>query len=177
MSAARPTLFVIRELTALAHQQRRGQQAARCLQHGHLPAGKVTKSSVTLLLVQDYAERRALRGELKALAKEERSRQQKAVGECLTRAQVVCATLTGCLSRDLDPLTFDLAVVDEAAQVTLSSADVCLHQGSLWLVGMSMAACGQPQSAAVVLAKSWSCALSATGPSLTAALLLALLLP
>ena len=67
--------------------------------------------------VQDYAERRALRGELKLLAKEERSRQQKAVGECLARAGVVCATLTGCLSRDLEPRSFDLAVVDEAAQV------------------------------------------------------------
>ena len=68
--------------------------------------------------MQDYAERRALRGELKLLAKEERSRQQKAVGECLARAGVVCATLTGCLSRDLEPRSFDLAVVDEAAQVS-----------------------------------------------------------
>lgn len=31
--------------------------------------------------VQDFAERRALRGELRTLAKEERSRQQKAIGE------------------------------------------------------------------------------------------------
>ena len=69
-----------------------------------------------LLWLQDYAERRALRGELRLLAKEERSRQQKAVGECLARAKVVCATLTGCLSHDLEPLAFDLAIVDEAAQ-------------------------------------------------------------
>ena len=67
--------------------------------------------------MQDYAERRALRGELRLLAKEERARQQKAVAECLARASVVCATLTGCLSRDLEPREFDLAVVDEAAQV------------------------------------------------------------
>lgn len=33
--------------------------------------------------LQDYAERRALRGETKALAKEERQRQQKAVQEVL----------------------------------------------------------------------------------------------
>lgn len=35
--------------------------------------------------VQDYTERRALRSELRTLAKEERSRQQKAIGEvCLS---------------------------------------------------------------------------------------------
>ena len=76
--------------------------------------------------MQDYTERRALRGELKLLAKEERSRQQKAVKECLSNAKVVCATLSGCLSRDLDPLTFDLAVVDEAAQVSPGHALVSI---------------------------------------------------
>ena len=89
--------------------------------------------------MQEHAERRALRAELKLLAREERSRQQKAAGECLSRAQVVCATLTGCLSHDLDPLAFDLAVVDEAAQVLL---------GRLALWCSSTAQC--PASALVV---------------------------
>ena len=66
---------------------------------------------------QDYAERRALRAEVRNLAKEERERQQRAVGEVLSRASVVCATLTGCMSRDLATLAFDLVVIDEAAQV------------------------------------------------------------
>lgn len=67
--------------------------------------------------VQDYAERRALRGELRALQREERQRQQRAVAEVLQRAAVVCATLSGTLMRELHPLCFDLAVIDEAAQV------------------------------------------------------------
>ena len=37
---------------------------------------------------QDYAERRALRGELKALGKEERSRQQKAIAEARQACQL-----------------------------------------------------------------------------------------
>jgi len=67
--------------------------------------------------LQDYAERRSLRGEIKALAKEERQRQQKAVQEVLQNARVVCSTLAGTLSRNIAALSFDLAVVDEAAQV------------------------------------------------------------
>ncbi|KAK9834338.1 hypothetical protein WJX81_008466 [Elliptochloris bilobata] len=65
---------------------------------------------------KDYAERRALRSELRTLAKEERSRQQKAIAEVLGRAAVVCATLTGTLSYELRDVAFDVAVVDEAAQ-------------------------------------------------------------
>jgi len=41
------------------------------------------------------------------------------------RAPVVCTTLTGVLMRDMRDLRFDVAVVDEAAQV-MSSA-VCTH--------------------------------------------------
>jgi superfamily I DNA and/or RNA helicase len=67
-------------------------------------------------VAQDYAERRALRGELRALQKEERQRQQRAVGEVLARAAVVATTLTGALGRDVRALRYDLAVIDEAAQ-------------------------------------------------------------
>ena len=66
---------------------------------------------------QDYAERRALRSELRALSKEEKQRQQKAVQEVLKHARVVCATLTGVAAYHLQQLTFDVTVVDEAAQV------------------------------------------------------------
>jgi superfamily I DNA and/or RNA helicase len=51
------------------------------------------------------------------LAKEERQRQQKAVEEVLQNATVICSTLAATLSRNMAALTFDLAVVDEAAQV------------------------------------------------------------
>ena len=35
----------------------------------------------------------------------------------MKKAAVVCATLSGTLMRELRPLQFDVAVVDEAAQV------------------------------------------------------------
>ena len=66
--------------------------------------------------MQDRAERKALRAEVRALSKEERQRQQKAVDEVLSRADVICSTLTGTLSHHMGPLTFDTVVVDEAAQ-------------------------------------------------------------
>ena len=71
--------------------------------------------------LQDYAERRSLRTEIRALAKEERKRQQKAMDEVLSQAPVICATLTGVLGRQVDNLSFDVSVVDEAAQVCPSS--------------------------------------------------------
>ena len=36
---------------------------------------------------------------------------------CLQRASVVCTTLTGVLMRDLRDVRFDVAIIDEAAQV------------------------------------------------------------
>ncbi|KAL3130524.1 hypothetical protein ABBQ38_15565 [Trebouxia sp. C0009 RCD-2024] len=65
---------------------------------------------------KDYAERRALRSELRSLSKEEKQRQQKAVQEVLKHASVVCATLTGVATFQLRDLTFHVTVVDEAAQ-------------------------------------------------------------
>ena len=49
--------------------------------------------------------------------KEERQRQERAISEVLTRADVICATLTGVSGRHIDRIAFDLVVVDEAAQV------------------------------------------------------------
>ena len=68
--------------------------------------------------MQDYQERRAIRTELKGLAKEERQRQERAVKEVLGRAAVVCSTLSGIGVRMLHGATFDVAVIDEAAQVS-----------------------------------------------------------
>uniref|UniRef100_A0A383VHI7 DNA helicase n=1 Tax=Tetradesmus obliquus TaxID=3088 RepID=A0A383VHI7_TETOB len=62
------------------------------------------------------AERRQVRAELRQLAKEERQRQQKALQEVLDGAQVMCCTLTGALHPQLHGQTFDVAVIDEAAQ-------------------------------------------------------------
>jgi hypothetical protein len=62
------------------------------------------------------AERRAARAELRDLGKEERKRQERAVREVVRSARVVCATLTGCLHPHLRGETFDVVVIDEAAQ-------------------------------------------------------------
>ena len=67
--------------------------------------------------MQDYAERRSIRSELRSLLKEEKQRQQKAVEEVLKHASVVCATLTGVAGYSLRDLPFHVTVVDEAAQV------------------------------------------------------------
>ena len=73
---------------------------------------------------QDYQERRAIRTELKGLAKEERQRQERAVKEVLGRTAVVCSTLSGIGVRMLHGAAFDVAVIDEAAQVGVhKSAD------------------------------------------------------
>ncbi|GLI64102.1 hypothetical protein VaNZ11_007275 [Volvox africanus] len=65
---------------------------------------------------RDRAERRALRADLRRLAKEERQRQEAAVVGVIKDAQVVCCTLTGAAHRQLESELFDVAVVDEAAQ-------------------------------------------------------------
>lgn len=60
--------------------------------------------------------KRDIRKELRTLAKEERKRQQLAVEDVIKNADVVLTTLTGAFSRKLDMRTFDLVIIDEAAQ-------------------------------------------------------------
>lgn len=75
---------------------------------------------------QEYSERRSLRAELRQLQKEERKRQDRAVTEVIRAAQVVCATLTGALGRNLEGNNgrFDVVYIDEAAQVRALMAHV-----------------------------------------------------
>ena len=51
---------------------------------------------------RERAERRAIRGDLRRLAGEERKRQEAAVKEVVAGARVVAATLTGLQHRHLD---------------------------------------------------------------------------
>ena len=69
-----------------------------------------------LLKAKDRNTKRDIRKELKTLAKEERKRQQLAVTDVLKNADVVLTTLTGASSKKLNGITFDLVVIDEAAQ-------------------------------------------------------------
>lgn len=78
---------------------------------------------------RDWEERRAIRGELRLLAKEERSRQARAVAEALAGAQVVCTTLAGVGARDVAGLQFDVVVIDEAAQALEAACWAALLRG------------------------------------------------
>ena len=71
---------------------------------------------LTKLGPRDRAERNETRRELRRLAKEEKTRQRKAVDEVIKGANVVCCTLAGALSSALRDESFDVVVIDEAAQ-------------------------------------------------------------
>jgi superfamily I DNA and/or RNA helicase len=76
--------------------------------------GQVLNSK--LLKAKDRNTKRDIRKELKTLAKEERKRQQLAVTDVIKNADVVLSTLTGASSKKLAGITFDLVIIDEAAQ-------------------------------------------------------------
>jgi superfamily I DNA and/or RNA helicase len=76
--------------------------------------GQVLNSK--LLKAKDRNTKRDIRKELKTLAKEERKRQQLAVADVIKNADVVLSTLTGASSKKLAGITFDLVIIDEAAQ-------------------------------------------------------------
>lgn len=69
-----------------------------------------------LLRTKDKNTRREIQKELRILSKEERKRQQLAVTDVIKNADVVLTTLTGASSRKLDHTSFDLVIIDEAAQ-------------------------------------------------------------
>lgn len=69
-----------------------------------------------LLKTKDKSARREIQKELRTLSKEERKRQQLAVTDVIKNADVVLTTLTGALSHKLDNTSFELVIIDEAAQ-------------------------------------------------------------
>jgi DNA polymerase alpha-associated DNA helicase A len=93
----------------------------------------LTKTSDAAVIVQDVRkemddkqasirksrngrERRAIYGELKALRKEYRAREDKCVGTLVTGSKVVLATLHGAGGFQLRNQLFDVVVIDEASQ-------------------------------------------------------------
>uniref|UniRef100_A0A7N0VDF1 DNA helicase n=1 Tax=Kalanchoe fedtschenkoi TaxID=63787 RepID=A0A7N0VDF1_KALFE len=83
-----------------------------------------------LLKAKDRNTKREIKKELKILSKEERKRQQLAVGDVLKTSDVVLTTLTGASSRKLDNITFDLVIIDEAAQALEIACWIALLKGS-----------------------------------------------
>ena len=93
----------------------------------------LTKSSESAAIVQDIrtemdtkqssirktksrADRRAIYQDLRELRKEFRQRENRCISEVIRTSQVVCSTLHGAGGRQLFGQTFDVVIVDEAAQ-------------------------------------------------------------
>ncbi|KAG6427062.1 hypothetical protein SASPL_111302 [Salvia splendens] len=83
-----------------------------------------------LLKAKNRNTKRDIRKELKTLSKEERKRQQLAVIDVIKNADVVLTTLTGALSKKLDGFSFDLVIIDEAAQALEIACWIALLKGS-----------------------------------------------
>ncbi|KAH9678869.1 DNA-binding protein [Citrus sinensis] len=83
-----------------------------------------------LLKTKDKNTRREIQKELRTLSKEERKRQQLAVTDVIKNADVVLTTLTGAVSRKLDNTSFDLVIIDEAAQALEIACWIALLKGS-----------------------------------------------
>ncbi|KAL9275323.1 DNA-binding protein SMUBP-2-like protein [Drosera capensis] len=83
-----------------------------------------------LLKAKDRNTKRDIRKELRALSKEERKRQQLAVADVIKNADVVLTTLTGALTQKLDNISFDLVIIDEAAQALEIACWIALLKGS-----------------------------------------------
>ncbi|GFP89680.1 DNA-binding protein smubp-2 [Phtheirospermum japonicum] len=82
-----------------------------------------------LLKAKDRNTKRDLRKELKTLSKEERKRQQLAVTDVIKNSDVVLTTLTGASSKKLDAFSFDLVIIDEAAQALELACWIALLKG------------------------------------------------
>ncbi|KAF0922495.1 hypothetical protein E2562_037402 [Oryza meyeriana var. granulata] len=82
-----------------------------------------------LLKAKDKNTKKDIRKELRTLAKEERKRQQLAVADVIKNADVVLSTLTGASSKKLDGITFDLVIIDEAAQALEMACWIALLKG------------------------------------------------
>ncbi|XWS56247.1 hypothetical protein CRYUN_Cryun09bG0069600 [Craigia yunnanensis] len=83
-----------------------------------------------LLKTKDRNTRRDIQKELRTLSKEEHKRQQLAVTDVIKDADVILTTLTDASSRKLDNTTFDLVIIDEAAQALEIACWIALLKGS-----------------------------------------------
>ncbi|KAK1575619.1 hypothetical protein Q3G72_006985 [Acer saccharum] len=83
-----------------------------------------------LLRTKEKGTRRDIQRELRTLSKEERKRQQLAVMDVIKNADVVLTTLTGASSHKLDTTSFDLVIIDEAAQALEIACWIALLKGS-----------------------------------------------
>lgn len=89
-----------------------------------------------LLKAKDKRTRGDIRRELRMLGKEERQRQQQAVADVIKDSSVILTTLTGALTRQLRDTTYDVVIIDEAAQALEIACWIALLKvlicGFLW---------------------------------------------
>ncbi|KAE9590741.1 hypothetical protein Lal_00023123 [Lupinus albus] len=83
-----------------------------------------------LLKTKDKNTRRGIQKELRTLSKEERKRQQLAVTDVIKSADVVLTTLIGAFTKKLQSTSFDLVIIDEAAQALEIACWIPLLKGS-----------------------------------------------
>ncbi|KAJ7513493.1 hypothetical protein O6H91_23G002000 [Diphasiastrum complanatum] len=81
------------------------------------------------LKTRDRKSRGELRRELRQLGKEERKRQQQAISDVIRDSNVILTTLTGALSRQLQDVSFDVVIIDEAAQALEVACWIALLKG------------------------------------------------
>ncbi|KAG7397992.1 DNA-binding protein SMUBP-2 [Phytophthora boehmeriae] len=82
---------------------------------------EMTAMQAKLQKTRDKSVRYQLRREMKANRKEIREREQKVVGDIVKHSNVVFATNVGAASKLLKDVTFDLVIIDEAAQALEAS--------------------------------------------------------
>lgn len=85
---------------------------------------------------KDKRTRGDIRRELRSLGKEERQRQQQAVADVIKDAAVILTTLTGALTRQLRDTSFDVVIIDEAAQALEIACWIALLKvvSAVWLL-------------------------------------------
>ncbi|GBG66021.1 hypothetical protein CBR_g55000 [Chara braunii] len=90
---------------------------------------EIKQLSSKLLKTKDRREKGELTRDLKRLAKEEKKRQTQAVVDVIKDADVIASTLTGALTQRLKDTSFDLVVIDEAAQALECACWIALLKG------------------------------------------------
>ncbi|RKP26856.1 immunoglobulin mu binding protein 2 [Syncephalis pseudoplumigaleata] len=77
-----------------------------------------------------HSERRNIYNELRQLRKEYRRREAKLVEELVGNARIILCTLSGADSRQLQGQTFDVVVIDEAAQALEAECWIAMHRAN-----------------------------------------------
>ncbi|KAF6158609.1 hypothetical protein GIB67_040123 [Kingdonia uniflora] len=83
-----------------------------------------------LMKTKDKNAKRDIKKELRILSKEERKRQQLAITDVIKNSDVILTTLTGAVSYKLESTSFDLVIIDEAAQALEVACWMALLKGS-----------------------------------------------